>query len=104
MKKILRRSGLDCPVCAGELQADLQKIKGVKSVSVDYISQSIALEVTNPEVVALVIEKANAFEEVCVLDGGRYALNKESHLKEWLLIGVSAVLFLIGLLVKSNIR
>ena len=95
MKKILKIEGLDCPVCAEALQSDLQKIKGVQSVCVDYVSQTITLETENEETIAKVIKKANAFEEVRVLDGEQYAPKKKFILKDWIPVGI-AVLFLVG--------
>ena len=43
-KRILHIENLDCPVCAEALQTDLQKIKGIDSVSVDYVTQTITVE------------------------------------------------------------
>lgn len=99
-KTILHLENLDCPVCAEELQSDLQKIKGVKSVSVDYLSQTITLDADNEETIAKVVKKANAFEEVRVLDGGRYEMKSNSHLREWCMIGISALFFLAGILLE----
>lgn len=99
-KTILHLENLDCPVCAEELQSDLQKIKGVKSVSVDYLSQTITLDADNEETIAKVVKKANAFEEVRVLDGVRYEIKSNSHLREWCMIGISALFFLAGILLE----
>ena len=51
MKEILHIENLDCPVCAEALQEDLQKIKGVRSVQVDYVSQTITLDAENEKAV-----------------------------------------------------
>ncbi len=96
MKKVLKISGLDCPVCAEALQGDILKIKGVNAALVDYVTQTITLETEDEEGIKRAIKVANAFEEVKVLDGGRYALNEGNHAKEWWQIGISALLFLVG--------
>ena len=101
---ILRIENLDCPVCAEALQGDIAKIKGVEFVSVDYVTQTITLRVANETVVEKVIKVANAFEQVRVLDGGRYAPKGESHAKEWWRIGISAVLFILGLVFEKWIN
>ena len=101
MKQTLRISGLDCPVCAEALQSDLQKIKGVNSVCVDYVTQTITLEVEDETVVQKAIKIANKFEQVRVFDGGRYATKAENHLKEWLLIGFSAIFFVLGVALQN---
>ena len=72
MQKVLRIENLDCPVCAEALQSDILKIKGVHSARVDYVTQTISLDVEEETVIAKVIKVANNFEEVRVLDGGRY--------------------------------
>lgn len=100
MRKILHIENLDCPVCAEALQGDLSKIKGVQSVSVDYVTQTITLDADSEEVLARVIKKANAFEEVRVLDGGMYEMKRDFHVKEWVLISVSAALFAMGMCVE----
>ena len=100
MKTVLHIENLDCPVCAEALQGDLQKIKGVQSVAVDYVTQTITLEAEGDEVVARVVKTANAFEEVRVLDGGMYASKGDSHKKEWLMIGIATLLLLIGFSVE----
>ena len=99
MKTLLRIENLDCPVCAEALQSDLQKIKGVISAQVDYVSQTNALETTDEEAVKKAIKTTNRFEEVRVLDEGMYATKSQSHVKEWLLIGCSALFLIIGLLI-----
>ena len=98
MKTVLHIENLDCPVCAEALQSDLQKIKGVISVQVDYVTQTITLETDSEEVVGKVVKVTNKFEEVRVLDGCRYELKRENHLKEWLAIGIAALLFAISFL------
>lgn len=99
-KTILHLENLDCPVCAEELQSDLQKIKGVKSVLVDYLSQTITLDAENEETIAKVVKKANTFEEVRVLDGDRYEMKSNRHLREWCMIGISTLFFLAGILLE----
>ena len=104
MRKVLHIENLDCPVCAEALQSDLAKIKGVQSVAVDYVTQTITLETDDEETLARVVKKANAFEEVHVLDGGMYEVKRDFHLKEWLLIGISAVLLVAGVCVDSFLQ
>lgn len=104
MKKVLHIENLDCPVCAEALQGDLQKIKGVNSVTVDYVTQTITAEVDGEDVLARIVKKANDFEEVRVLDGGMYALKHNLHLKEWLCIGLSALFFLMAICLERFVN
>ena len=103
MNKILHIENLDCPVCAEALQSDLQKVKGVLSVCVDYVTQTISLDVEDEMAIAKAIKVANGFEEVRVLDGGRYEVKKEKHLKEWLMIALSSMFFLVAILLEKPI-
>lgn len=101
-KIILHIENLDCPVCAQALQEDLAKIKGVDFVSVDYVTQTITLQTSDDKALQKVIATANKFEEVRVLDGGRYATKqKNNHLKEWLQIFISVVFFAGGLVFET---
>ncbi len=105
MKRVLKICGLDCPVCAEALQGDIQKIKGVRSVLVDYVTQTIALETESEESIKKAIKVANAFEEVRVLEeGGRYETKRESHKKEWLEIALSSLLLCLGFLLELCIK
>ena len=103
MHKILHIKNLDCPVCAEALQSDIQKIKGVHSAQVDYVTQTITLDVEDESVLVKAIKTANAFEEVRVLDGGMYELKRESHLREWAVIIFSALIFAIAAFLENLI-
>ena len=46
-KKILLVTGLCCANCATKIEAKSKKIQGVKSISVDFISTKLVLEVDN---------------------------------------------------------
>ena len=93
--------GLDCPVCAMELEEILRSVKGVNDVSVDVVSQSVLLEMDDDGAVKKAIEKINKFENVKVLDGGRYALKREIPWKGVLQIIVSAVFFALAFLFEA---
>lgn len=97
-KTVLHIENLDCPVCAEALQADIQKIKGVRFVSVDFVSQTITLETDSESVLKKVVKTANNFEEVRVLDGGRYEVKRKSRIREWLQIFISAAFLIAGVL------
>ncbi|MBR2341403.1 MAG: cadmium-translocating P-type ATPase [Clostridia bacterium] len=94
---VLRIENLHCAACALDLQKDIAKIKGVESVQVDFITQTIRLKAT-PDAVTKTIKKANKFEQVRVLDGGRYEMKAKRGLDVRIALAVSAVGFLLGLL------
>ena len=45
MKKQFKLDEIDCANCARELQDELAKLDGVKSVSVNFMTQKLTLEV-----------------------------------------------------------
>ena len=97
-KTVLHIENLDCPVCAEALQSDIQKIKGVRFVLVDFVSQTITVQTDSESVLKKVVKTANSFEEVRVLDGSRYATKRKSRVKEWLQIFISAAFLIAGVL------
>ena len=44
MRKVFKLTGLDCANCAAKVQAGIEKIDGVKSASVNFITQRFVLE------------------------------------------------------------
>ena len=99
-KILLHLSGLHCAACAMDLEDELRKIKGVKYVQVDFVSQSILLDAETDEAVRKVIKAAGKFDKVKVLDGDKAVPEKETHFKEIIEIAVSAVFFLAGFLLS----
>ena len=99
-KILLHLANLHCAACAMDLEDILRKIKGVKEVSVDFVSQTILLDAENEDAVRKVVRAAGRFDKVKVLDGELAAPPKESHFREILQIALSAALFLAGFLLE----
>ncbi len=102
-KILLRLENLHCAACAMDLEDELKKIKGVKEVQVDFITQSILLDAENDDAVRKVIRAAGRFEKVKVLDGDKAVAKKETHLKEILQIVVAALFFAPGFILEHFI-
>ncbi len=100
MKQTIQIQNLHCAACALDLQDDIQKIKGVNEVTVDFVSQKIIVDVDSDDVLKKVIHKANHFEEVKVLNEGEILPQTENHTWEIFRIVISAVLLLGGILLK----
>ncbi|MBQ8845264.1 MAG: cation transporter [Clostridia bacterium] len=47
MKVIFKIEGLDCPVCASELDNELLKIKEIETVKCDFLTQKVTIETKN---------------------------------------------------------
>lgn len=99
-EKVIKIKNLHCAACAMELQEELEKLKGVKEVSVDFISQSVRINIENEEALRKAIKSINHFEKVKVVDEENVLPKKESHTKEIVQIFVAAVLFLSGILIE----
>lgn len=107
MKTTLQLSGLDCAHCAAELEQDVQKIQGVLSASVSFIHQKLTLEYQSEQVLLLVIELVNHFEQVKVVDENATKSEKKptagepsvehaqdtAHKNDFIFIALSALLF-----------
>lgn len=102
MKKRLKIVGLDCPVCASELEAELQNLDGVKSATLVFVQGRLTVEVDDEAALKRVIDTVNHFESARVVeetDG--IAEEKKVRLLAWLRIGVSAVCLLAALLLGA---
>lgn len=69
MRKIYALEDLDCAVCAGKLETALNKIKGVKSGSVSYMSQKMIVDfeegVNEEEVMKEIVKMFKKVEPDC---------------------------------------
>lgn len=114
MQTVLQLDGLDCAVCAAELEEKISKIQGVNNASVAFATQKLSLEYDSAETLDKVIYAANHFEEVrVVLRNEKNALASvdgihettddfvtdnavKKRRNEWLRMAISAVCFVFG--------
>ncbi len=102
MKQVLKIKGLDCAGCAAELERQISKTVGVSSASVSLVHQKIAVEYDTHETLEKIVDLVNHFEEVKVVnDVGRVEPNAENHKKDWILIALSAALFITAFLLEK---
>ena len=45
MKKVFKLNDLDCANCAAKMEAAIQKLDGVKSATISFMTQKLTLEV-----------------------------------------------------------
>ena len=67
MNNVFKITGLDCANCARELEEELEKIEGVKSVSVDFMGQKVYAD-CDIQTLERVKSHCNSFEEVKVIE------------------------------------
>ncbi len=70
MKKVIRLEDLDCANCAAKMERGIAKIKGVNSVTVDFMTQKIVLDCDDnvmDEVVAEMKKVCYKIEPDCIL-------------------------------------
>lgn len=68
MRKVFRLDEIDCANCARELQDALAEVEGVQAVSVNFMTQKLALEAADErfdEVLARVVELVAEREPDC---------------------------------------
>ena len=61
--RLIRVKNLHCAACALDLQDELEKIKGVNEVAVDFITQSIRVDVADEDALRKVIRKGKILQE-----------------------------------------
>lgn len=70
MKKIIRLQNLDCANCAAKMERGIEKIKGVNSVSVDFMTQKIVLDCDDnavDEIIAEMKKVCHKIEPDCII-------------------------------------
>lgn len=95
MKTTLQLQGLDCANCAAELEREIASVAGVSFASLSFVNQKLTVEYADEETLGKIIDLANHFEEVRVVEK---PVKTERPVKEWLLIAISAFLFIGGYL------
>lgn len=93
MKRTIKIRNLDCAACAAELQEELEAIEGISEVSVDFVTQRVALVHEGDEALEKAVYSISHFEEVEIVDGSAPE-KKERHIKEIVSILVSLVFFI----------
>lgn len=102
MKKYRLRN-LDCQNCAANLQASLQKMPTVQSVSIDFSTQTILLDCQNLEMVRQEIARIEPEVRLEEIDRSSDEAFSEvaHHRQELLLLGFSTVLFIVAMFVEK---
>ena len=70
MKKIIRLQDLDCANCAAKMERGIEKIKGVNSVTVDFMTQKIVLDCDDnavDEIIAEMKKVCHKIEPDCII-------------------------------------
>jgi Cd2+/Zn2+-exporting ATPase len=78
MNKIIKIKGLDCANCARELEEEIEKVNGVKSVSVDFIGSKVILD-CEESAVEKVVYTCNHFEDVKVVEDTASKHDHDDH-------------------------
>lgn len=69
MKKNVKIENLDCAACAAKLEKAIAKIPGVKSVSLNFVSQRLVVDIDDASYAAAVqkIREASAREDANII-------------------------------------
>ena len=103
MKKVLQLKGLDCANCARELEEKIAQIDGVSFANIAFVNQKLTVEYTDDNILTKIMDTANHFEEVKVVENTQSERVK-SFKKEWLFIAISAVLFAVGIILTELVN
>ena len=94
MKKVLQLTGLDCAHCAGELEREISKLEGVRFASIVFVTQKLTVEYENEETLERVINHANSFEAVRVIEKENEK-SKGTHKKELISLAFVAIALIV---------
>lgn len=64
MKAVLKLEGLCCANCAAKIERDVQKIPGVSSVNVAFLTQKLTIEAPDGEMDRIVEEATKAAKRI----------------------------------------
>ena len=103
MKKVLQLKGLDCANCARELEEEIAQIDGVSFANIAFVNQKLTVEYTDDSVLTKIMDTANHFEEVKVIEN-THSETVKSFKKEWLFIVISAFLFAVGIILTELVN
>ncbi len=71
MEKQIRFSGVDCPHCAEKIEKQIKKIKGVKSVTVNFLAQKMIINANEEDMTTIIKEieeiSRKIEKEFCIL-------------------------------------
>ena len=98
MKTKIRLKNLDCAACAAELERVLAKIEGVNEVAVDFVRQSILLDCTGDAAYRAVVDAANSFEDVRVVEKQAGGGVWQEHRADIVAVVAAAVCLVAGIL------
>ena len=56
MKKVFRLTGLDCPNCAMKLEKKLNKVEGVNSAQVNFMTMRLTIDIEDANYDAILAE------------------------------------------------
>lgn len=104
MKSTLTLKGLDCAVCAGELEEQIKRIDGVSYANVSFVNQKLTVECADKKTLDRVKDAANHFEEVQVVDEDTLTSQPsawQTHKRQIFQIIGATILFVAGLIVGA---
>lgn len=64
MKKVFKLRDLDCANCAAKMEAAIQKIHGVESATVNFMTQKLTIEAANSDFEQVLSEAERAIRRV----------------------------------------
>ncbi len=64
MKKVFKLADLDCANCAAKMQNAIEKIDGVKSVTISFMTQRMTLEADDDSFESIVAKAQKAIKKI----------------------------------------
>ena len=99
---------LDCAKCANEIEDSINKIEGIKTVKIDFISQNLKIifnqNVNSNEIMNKVknIIKTTEPDVILIEDKNKSIIKEDYNKKELFLIIIGTVFFVLGLIFRNS--
>lgn len=109
-QKSLYLMGLHCADCASKIERQVGELKGVKSAQLDFVSQKLTIEAEDRKELSSLLRQASDIAlsiepGIEIAYTNKKPLDEKKGAKKWLhplLLGIGALLFLLGLLIDFS--
>lgn len=99
MKKTVKIEGLDCPNCARTLEAEINKIEGVKNAEINFVKGKLSFESEDINALQKIVELSKKIEpNAKIIDSKKKINNKKILTLDLVTLGVGIALGLLALL------
>ena len=79
MKKTVKIEGLDCPNCARTLEAEINKIEGVKNAEINFVKGKLSFESEDINALQKIVELSKKIEPNAKIIDSKKKINNKNN-------------------------